>query len=115
MRNKWKKECRQLYCVNGADYGCGGGPKAGLCKLNRQKRRRWLQEQTEMIRSVLETQRLTGRDCNRCNLMYDVMYDLIQCFCSYKVHNFILLFRCHLGMDFDIGQREGRYCVLKTA
>jgi hypothetical protein len=27
---------------------------------------------------------------------------------------FILLFRCHLGMDFDIEQREGSYCVLMT-
>jgi hypothetical protein len=48
-RNKWKKECRRLYCINGADYRCGGGPEAGLCKLNRQKRRRRLQERTEMI------------------------------------------------------------------
>jgi hypothetical protein len=44
---------------------------------------------------VLETLRLTGRDCNS-----------IQCFCSYKVHDFILLFRCHPGMDFDIRQKE---------
>jgi hypothetical protein len=33
---------------------------------------------------------------------------------SYKVHDFILLFRCHKEMEFDIGQREGRYCVHKT-
>jgi hypothetical protein len=26
MRNKWKKEHGQLYCVNRADYGRGGGP-----------------------------------------------------------------------------------------
>jgi hypothetical protein len=39
-RNKWKKERRRLYCVNGADYGRGGSLKAGLCKLNRQERRR---------------------------------------------------------------------------
>jgi hypothetical protein len=51
-RNKWKKECRQFYCVNRADYGYGGGPKAGLCKLNRQERWRRLQEQTEMMRSA---------------------------------------------------------------
>jgi hypothetical protein len=56
----------------------------------------------------VETQRLTGRDCN------SIQCNSIQCFCSYKVHNFILLFRCHPGMDFDIGQREGRYCVLTT-
>jgi hypothetical protein len=36
-RNKWKKGCRQLYCINRADYGCGGGLEAGLCKLNRQE------------------------------------------------------------------------------
>jgi hypothetical protein len=23
MRNKWKKEHGRLYCVKGADYGCG--------------------------------------------------------------------------------------------
>jgi hypothetical protein len=37
MRKKWKKERGRLYCINGADYGCGGGPKAELCKLNRQE------------------------------------------------------------------------------
>jgi hypothetical protein len=51
-RNKQKKECGRLYCINGADYGCGGGPKAGLCKLNRQEWWRRLQEQTEMMRSA---------------------------------------------------------------
>jgi hypothetical protein len=45
--------------------------------------------------------------------MYGAMYDLIQCFVVTKYTTFILLFRCHLGMDFDIGQREGRYCVFK--
>jgi hypothetical protein len=44
-----KKEHGRLYCINGADYGRGGSPKAGLCKLNRQERRRWLQEWTEMM------------------------------------------------------------------
>jgi hypothetical protein len=43
-RNKWKKEHGQLYCINGADYGRGSGPKAGLCKLNRQEWQRQLQE-----------------------------------------------------------------------
>jgi hypothetical protein len=51
-RNKWKNGRGQLYCIKGADYGCGGGPKAGLCKLNRQEQRRWLQERTEMMRSA---------------------------------------------------------------
>jgi hypothetical protein len=36
-RNKWKKECRRLYCINRVDYGRGGSLKAGLCKLNRQE------------------------------------------------------------------------------
>jgi hypothetical protein len=67
-----KKERGRIYCVNRADYGRGGGPKAGLCKLNRQEWRRWLQEWTETMRSALETQRLTGRDCNsiQCNSMF---------------------------------------------
>jgi hypothetical protein len=52
MRNKWKKECRRLYCVNEADYGCGGSLEAGLCKLNRQEQWRWLQEQTETMGST---------------------------------------------------------------
>jgi hypothetical protein len=52
MRNKWKKDHGRLYCINGADYGCGGCMKAGLCTLNRQERWRWLQEQTETMRSV---------------------------------------------------------------
>jgi hypothetical protein len=30
----------------------GGGPEAGLCKLNRQERRRWLQERTETMRNA---------------------------------------------------------------
>jgi hypothetical protein len=51
-RNKWKKEHRRLYCVNGADYGRGSSPKAGLCKLNRQEWRRQLQERTETMRSA---------------------------------------------------------------
>jgi hypothetical protein len=56
-RNKWKKECRRLYCVNGADYGRGGGSEAGLCKLNRQEQWRWLQERMEMmsVRATLLT------------------------------------------------------------
>jgi hypothetical protein len=56
----------------------------------------------------VETRRLTGTQSDV------IQYNPIQCFCSYKVHDFILLFRCHLGMDFDIGQIEGSYCVLKT-
>jgi hypothetical protein len=52
MRNKWKKEHRQLHCIKGADYGCGGGLKAGLCKLNRQEKRRRLQERTKMMRNT---------------------------------------------------------------
>jgi hypothetical protein len=51
-RNKWKKEHGQLYYINGADYGRGNGPKARLCKLNRQERWRQLQERTEMMRSA---------------------------------------------------------------
>jgi hypothetical protein len=49
MRNKWKRERGRRYCIKGADYGCGGGPKAGLCKLNRQEQRRRLQEGTETM------------------------------------------------------------------
>jgi hypothetical protein len=52
MRNKWKKGCGQLYCIKGADYGRGGGPKARLCKLNRQEQWRRLQERTEMMRNA---------------------------------------------------------------
>jgi hypothetical protein len=52
MRNKWKKERRRLYCVNETDYGHGGGPKAGLCKLNRQECQRQLKERTEMMMSA---------------------------------------------------------------
>jgi hypothetical protein len=44
-----KKEHGRLYCVKGADYGRGGGLKAGLCILNRQERWRRLQERTEMM------------------------------------------------------------------
>jgi hypothetical protein len=51
-RNKWKKERGRLYCIKGADYGRGGGPKAGLCILNRQERRRRLQERTETMTST---------------------------------------------------------------
>jgi hypothetical protein len=47
MRNKWKTEYGQLYCINGADYGHGSGLEAGLCKLNRQEQRRRLQERME--------------------------------------------------------------------
>jgi hypothetical protein len=47
-----KKEHGQLYCVHRADYGRGGGPEAGLCKLNRQRQWRWLQEWTETMRNV---------------------------------------------------------------
>jgi hypothetical protein len=38
-------------------------------------------------------------------------YNTIQfnVFCSYKVHDLILLFRCYLGMDFDIRQREAPF------
>jgi hypothetical protein len=103
-KNKWKKEHRQLYCVKGADYGHGGGPKAGLCRLNRQERQRRPQERTEMMRNTF---RNFETDWKR---LYEVMYDMIQSndimFCSYKVHDFILLFRCHPRMDFDIRQRE---------
>jgi hypothetical protein len=64
-RNKWKKECRRLYYIKGADYGRGSGLKAGLCKLNRQERWRQLQERTEMMRSAfLETLRLNSNQCN---------------------------------------------------
>jgi hypothetical protein len=52
MRIKWKKEHGQLYCVNRADYGCGGGPEAGLCKLIKQEWQRQLQEQTETMRNA---------------------------------------------------------------
>jgi hypothetical protein len=44
-----KKERGQLYCIKGVDYGHGGGPKAGLCILNRQERQRRLQERMEMM------------------------------------------------------------------
>jgi hypothetical protein len=47
-----KKERGRRYCVKGADYGRGGGLKAGLCKLNRQERRRRLQERMEMMRNT---------------------------------------------------------------
>jgi hypothetical protein len=47
-----KKERGQLYCIKGADYERGGGPKAGLCKLNRQERRRRLQERMETMTSA---------------------------------------------------------------
>jgi hypothetical protein len=39
----------------------------------------------------VEAQRLTVTQSN-----------VIQCFCSYKVHNFLLLIRCYLKMDFDV-------------
>jgi hypothetical protein len=47
-----KKERGRLYFVKGADYGRGGGPKAGLCILNRQERWRRLQERTETMTNV---------------------------------------------------------------
>jgi hypothetical protein len=47
-----KKEHRQLYYVNKADYGHGDGLEAGLCKLNKQERWRWLQERMEMMRNM---------------------------------------------------------------
>jgi hypothetical protein len=62
--NRRKNADNLNYCINGADYGHGGSLEARLCKLNRPERWRWLQEQTEMMRSMLETWRLTGRDCN---------------------------------------------------
>jgi hypothetical protein len=46
-------------------------------------------------------------------LQYDTLYDLMF-FVVTKYTTFILLFRCHPEIDFDIGQREGRYCVHKT-
>jgi hypothetical protein len=52
MRNEWKKERGRLYCINRADYGRGGSPEAGLCKLNRQERRRRLQERMDTMRSA---------------------------------------------------------------
>jgi hypothetical protein len=51
-RNKWKRECGRRYCIKGADYGHGGGPKAGLCKLNRKEQRRRLQEGMEAMMNV---------------------------------------------------------------
>jgi hypothetical protein len=56
----------------------------------------------------IETQRLTGRDCNsiQCNSMYDLMFFVVT-----KYTTFILLFRCHMGMDFDMRQREGTETV----
>jgi hypothetical protein len=54
----------------------------------------------------VEARRLTGRDCNQCNpIQFNV-------FVGTKYTTFILLSRCHPEMDFDIGQREGKYCVL---
>jgi hypothetical protein len=50
----------------------------------------------------VETQRLTGTQ-------FDVIqFNPIQCFHSYKVHDF---FRCHTEMDFDMRQREGTETV----
>jgi hypothetical protein len=103
MRNKQKKECGRHYCIKGADYGRGSGPKAGLCRLNRQEQQRWLQEWTEMMRNMF---RNSETDWKR---LLSVQSDSIQCFCSYKVHDFILLFRCHPRMDFDIRQREAPF------
>jgi hypothetical protein len=50
--NKWKKEHRQLYCINGADYGHDSSLEVGLCKVSRQEQWRWLQEWMEMMRSA---------------------------------------------------------------
>jgi hypothetical protein len=44
-----KKEHGRL-TVKRADYGHGGGPKAGLCKLNRQEWWGRLQEWVEVMR-----------------------------------------------------------------
>jgi hypothetical protein len=102
MRNKGKEEHGRRYCIKGADYGHGGSLKAGLCILNRQERRRRLQERTEMMTSMF---RNSETDWKR---LLSMQSGSIQCFCSYKVHDFIPLFRCHLGMDFDMEQREGK-------
>jgi hypothetical protein len=52
----------------------------------------------------IETRRLTGTQSDV------IQYNPIQfnVFVGTKYTTFILLFRCHPGMDFDIGQREGR-------
>jgi hypothetical protein len=55
----------------------------------------------------VETRRLTGTQPDV------IQYNPIQCFVVTKYTTFILLFRCHLGMDFDIRQRECSYWVLK--
>jgi hypothetical protein len=54
----------------------------------------------------VETQRLTGTQPDV------IQYNQFNVFVGTKYTTFILLFRCHPGMDFDIRQREGRYCVL---
>jgi hypothetical protein len=53
----------------------------------------------------IETQRLTGRDCNQ---FYELIFQF-NVFVVTKYMTFILLFRCHLKVDFDMGQREGIY------
>jgi hypothetical protein len=98
-RNKWKKGYGRLYCVKGADYGRGGGPKAGLCKLNRQECRDGFRSGQRRWGARRDSE--TDWNSTWCDTIQS-----IQCFCSYKVHDFILLFRCHPGMDFDIRQRE---------
>jgi hypothetical protein len=101
-KERMKKEHGWLYCVNRVDYGHGGSPEAGLCKLNRQERWRQLQEWTEMMRNIW---RLGDwlEQCFRSNI--------IQFFVVTKYTAFILLFRCHLEVDFDMEQREGEYCA----
>jgi hypothetical protein len=44
-------------------------------------------------KECVETQRLTVTVDQYC-------FTSIQCFCSYKVYDFILLFRCHPEVDF---------------
>jgi hypothetical protein len=59
-----KKEHRQLYCVNGADYGHGSGPEAGLCKLEQARAVETASGVDRDNEERIETWRLTGRDCN---------------------------------------------------
>jgi hypothetical protein len=49
----------------------------------------------------VETLRLTGRDGNQCNPIFQ-----FNVFVVTKYTTFILLFRCHPGIDFDIRERE---------
>jgi hypothetical protein len=50
----------------------------------------------------IEAQRLTGTQPDV------IQYNQFNVFVGTKYMTFILLFRCHLGMDFDMGQREGK-------